>query len=54
MEQSKIIGKLILLTGLGMSAFGAGTSQGVFVAIGSLVILAGRLVDEYWDDWFGA
>ncbi len=54
MDQSKIVGRIILMAGLGMAAYGGFSNQGLITAIGSFVILAGKLVDEYWDDWFGA
>ncbi|MCC5935936.1 MAG: hypothetical protein JJU34_01520 [Lunatimonas sp.] len=51
---SKIIGKLVMLIGLGMCVYGGVVKEGIFGAIGGLVTLLGRFIDEYFDEWFGS
>lgn len=54
MEQSnsKIFGKIVLLIGLGMCVYGGVQKEGLVAAIGGLVILLSRVIDEYFDEWF--
>jgi hypothetical protein len=54
MEQSasKIVGKLVMMIGLGMCIYAGVAGEGWYGAIGGLVVLGGRIIDEYFDDWF--
>ena len=49
---SNIIGKLIQLTGIAVIIWGLATKNPAG-AIGTLIALLGRAIDEYWEDWFG-
>lgn len=49
---SKFIGKLLQLIGVVIILWGIITKNPAG-AIGVLVGLIGRVIDEYWDDWFG-
>jgi len=51
---SKIVGKLVTLVGLSMGVYAGIAGEGWYAAIGGLVILGGRVIDEYFDDWFGS
>jgi len=49
---SKLIGKLLQFAGVFICLWGAITYNPAG-AIGALVAMIGRVIDEYWDDWFG-
>lgn len=48
---SKVIGKLLQLIGVIIILWGIITKNPAG-AIGVLVGLIGRVIDEYWDNWF--
>lgn len=49
---SNIIGKLIQLAGIAVIIWGMITKNPVG-GIGVLIALIGRVIDTYWEDWFG-
>jgi hypothetical protein len=49
---SKLIGKLLQLIGVIIIVWGL-IAKNPAGGIGVLVGLIGRVIDEYWDDWFG-
>jgi hypothetical protein len=49
---SKFIGKLLQLIGVIIILWGI-IAKDPAGGIGVLVLVIGRIIDEYWDDWFG-
>lgn len=52
-DSSKAIGGIMQFTGVILCLIGAINGNLAFGGIGVLTGLLGRMVSEYWEDWFG-